>query len=48
VLSRLSLRARLLLGVVVLGEHITASVALGLVLIVLGVAVINAPAKRRT
>jgi drug/metabolite transporter (DMT)-like permease len=36
-----------LLGVVVLGEHVTATVGLGLVAIVLGVAAINTPATRR-
>ncbi len=37
-----------LLGVVVLGEHLTATVALGLLAIVLGVAAINAPSRKRT
>jgi len=34
-----------LLGVIVLGEHVTATVGLGLVAIVLGVVAINAPAR---
>src|SRR5882672_9201251 len=37
-----------LLGVIVLGEKVTATVGLGLFAIVLGVAAINAPARRRS
>lgn len=37
-----------LLGVVVLGEHVTGTLGLGLVAIVLGVAAINTPARKRT
>jgi len=35
-----------LLGVIVLGEHITATIGLGLLAIVLGVAAMNVPRKK--